>query len=341
MDFLKAKKTDNMKIAVVGATGLVGSEILKVLAERNFPVSELIPVASQKSVGSEVLFKGKAHKVVGFEAAIAARPAIAIFSAGGSTSLELAPKFAEAGICVIDNSSAWRMDPTKKLIVPEINAHTLTKDDKIIANPNCSTIQMVVVLNPLHLRYKIKRVVVSTYQSVTGTGVKAVDQLYAEREGRHDAPKVYPHPIDLNVLPHIDSFLDNGYTKEEMKMVNETRKIMMDDTIAVTATAVRVPTVGGHSESVNVEFENEFDLGEVYQILNDAPNVVVQDDPKNLLYPMPLTAHGKDETFVGRIRRDETQPCTLNMWIVADNLRKGAATNAVQIAEYLAENGLV
>ncbi len=330
-----------MKIAVVGATGLVGGEIMKVLAERNFSVTELIPVASERSVGKQIMFNGKQFTVVSFEDAIIAKPDIAIFSAGGSTSLELAPRFAAAGITVIDNSSAWRMDSTKKLVVPEINAHTLTTDDKIIANPNCSTIQMVVVLNPLHQRFKVKRVVVSTYQSVTGTGKAAVDQLFAEREGRTDVPAVYPHRIDLNVLPHIDSFLDNGYTKEEMKMVNETKKIMMDDSIQVTATTVRIPTIGGHSEAVNVEFENEFELSEIYDILNNTEGVVVQDDPKNYLYPMPLTAHGKDETFVGRIRRDETQPRTLNMWIVADNLRKGAATNAVQIAEYLVANGLV
>ncbi len=330
-----------MKVAVVGATGLVGGEMLKVLEERNFPITELIPVASERSVGKKVTFKGQEYTVVSFEDAIAAKPAIAIFSAGGSTSLELAPKFAEAGIFVIDNSSAWRMDPTKKLVVPEINAHTLTKEDKIIANPNCSTIQMVVVLNPLHQQYKIKRVVVSTYQSVTGTGKAAVDQLFAERKGDDSVKKVYPHPIDLNVLPHIDVFLDNGYTKEEMKMVNETKKIMGDDSIAVTATTVRIPTIGGHSEAVNIEFENDFDLEEVRAILEKAPGVVVQDDPKNQVYPMPLTAHGKDETFVGRIRRDESQANTLNLWIVADNLRKGAATNAVQIAEYLNTNELV
>lgn len=330
-----------MKIAVVGATGLVGSEILKVLEERNFPITELIPVASERSVGKQVTFKGKQYTVVSFEDAIAAKPAIAIFSAGGGTSLALAPKFAEAGITVVDNSSAWRMDPTKKLVVPEINAYTLTKEDKIIANPNCSTIQMVVVLNPLHKRFGIKRVVVSTYQSVTGTGKAAVDQLFAEREGRTDVPAVYPHPIDLNVLPHIDVFLDNGYTKEEMKMTNETKKIMMDDSIAVTATTVRIPTIGGHSEAVNIEFENEFELSEIYEILGQAEGVVIQDDPKNKIYPMPLTAHGKDETFVGRIRRDESQPKTLNLWIVADNLRKGAATNAVQIAEYLVKHELV
>lgn len=330
-----------MKIAVVGATGLVGGEVLKVLEERNFPVTELIPVASERSVGKQVTFKGKQVTVVSFEDAIAAKPAIAIFSAGGSTSLALAPKFAEAGITVIDNSSAWRMDPTKKLVVPEVNADALTADDKIIANPNCSTIQMVVVLKPLHEKYKIKRVVVSTYQSVTGTGKAAVDQLFAERNGDDSVKKVYPHPIDLNVLPHIDVFLDNGYTKEEMKMVNETKKIMGDDSIRVTATTVRIPTIGGHSEAVNIEFERDFDLDEVRSILSQAEGVVVQDDPKNFIYPMPLTAHGKDETFVGRIRRDESQPNTLNLWIVADNLRKGAATNAVQIAEYLLQHELV
>jgi len=330
-----------MKIAVVGATGLVGGEILKVLEERNFPVTELIPVASERSVGKQVTFKGKPYTVVSFEDAIKAKPAIAIFSAGGGTSLKLAPQFAEAGITVIDNSSAWRMDPSKKLVVPEINAGTLTQEDKIIANPKCSTIQMVVVLSPLHKKYGIKRVVVSTYQSVTGTGKAAVDQLFAERSGDQSAPKVYPHQIDLNVLPHIDVFLDNGYTKEEMKMTNETKKIMGDDRIAVTATTVRIPTIGGHSEAVNVEFEQDFDLEEVRALLAEAEGVVVQDDPKNFVYPMPLTAHGKDETFVGRIRRDESQPNTLNLWIVADNLRKGAATNAVQIAEYLVENKLV
>jgi len=330
-----------MKIAVVGATGLVGSEILKVLEERNFPVSELIPVASERSVGKKVSFKGTDYTIVGFADAIAAKPAIAIFSAGGSTSLELAPQFAEAGITVIDNSSAWRMDPTKPLIVPEVNADTLTATDKIIANPNCSTIQMVVALKPLHDRYTIRRVVVSTYQSVTGTGKAAVDQLFAEREGRTDTAKVYPHPIDLNVLPHIDVFLDNGYTKEEMKMVNETKKIMGDDSIRVTATTVRIPTIGGHSEAINVEFEQEFELSDVVDLLSNAEGVVVQDDPANKIYPMPLTAHGRDEVFVGRIRRDETQPKTLNFWCVADNLRKGAATNAVQIAEYLLAHKLV
>ncbi|WP_128545544.1 aspartate-semialdehyde dehydrogenase [Larkinella soli] len=329
-----------MKIAVVGSTGLVGGEILKVLEERNFPVTELIPVASERSVGKQITFKGKQVTVVGFEDAIKAKPAIAIFSAGGGTSLKLAPLFAEAGITVIDNSSAWRMDPTKKLVVPEINANTLTKEDKIIANPNCSTIQMVVVLNPLHKKYGVKRVVVSTYQSVTGTGKAAVDQLFAERSGDHSTEKVYPHPIDLNVLPHIDVFLDNGYTKEEMKMVNETKKIMGDDSILVTATTVRIPTIGGHSEAVNVEFGQDFDVAEVKEILEGAEGVVVQDDPKNFVYPMPLTAHGRDEVFVGRIRRDESRPNALNLWIVADNLRKGAATNAVQIAEYLLANNL-
>ncbi len=329
-----------MKVAVVGATGLVGSEILKVLAERNFLVTELIPVASERSIGKKVAFLGKEYSVVGFQTAIDMKPNVAIFSAGGTMSLEIAPKFAEAGITVIDNSSAWRMDPTKKLIVPEINADQLTKEDKIIANPNCSTIQMVVVMNPLHKVNKIKRVVVSTYQSVTGTGKAAVDQLFAERENRTDVPKVYAHKIDLNVLPHIDSFLDNGYTKEEMKMVNETKKIM-DESIKVTATTVRIPTIGGHSESVNIEFENEFDLAEIKEILSNEEGIIVQDDPKNCIYPMPINAHGKDEVFVGRIRRDETQANTLNLWIVADNLRKGAATNAVQIAEYLAKKGLI
>jgi aspartate-semialdehyde dehydrogenase len=330
-----------MKVAIVGATGLVGSEILKVLAERHFPVTEIIPVASERSIGKKVNFKGIDYTVVGYETAIAMKPNVAIFSAGGSTSLEVAPKFAAAGITVVDNSSAWRMDPTKKLVVPEINAYTLTKEDKIIANPNCSTIQMVVILNPLHKKYKIKRVVVSTYQSVTGTGKAAVDQLFDERAGKENIARVYPHKIDLNVLPHIDVFLDNGYTKEEMKMILETKKIMMDDTIEVTATTVRIPTIGGHSEAVNIEFEHDFDLAEVRNILENEEGVIVQDDPKNFLYPMPITAHGKDEVFVGRIRRDESQKNTLNLWIVADNLRKGAATNAIQIAEYLAKNKLI
>ena len=330
-----------MKVAVVGATGLVGGEILKVLAERNFPVTELIPVASERSIGKKVNFKGQDFTVVGYETAISMKPNVAIFSAGGSSSLEMAPKFAAAGITVVDNSSAWRMDPTKKLVVPEINASTLTPADKIIANPNCSTIQMVVVLNPLHKKYKIKRVVVSTYQSVTGTGKAAVDQLFDERAGKTDYAKVYPYKIDLNVLPQIDVFLENGYTKEEMKMILETNKIMMDDSIKVTATTVRIPTIGGHSEAVNIEFENDFDLAEVRAILEKEEGIIVQDDPKNLLYPMPITAHGKDEVFVGRIRRDESQKNTLNLWIVADNLRKGAATNAVQIAEYLAAHKLI
>ncbi|MFT4155065.1 aspartate-semialdehyde dehydrogenase [Parafilimonas sp.] len=330
-----------MKVAVVGATGLVGSKMLQVLAERNFPVTELFPVASERSIGKEVAFKGKNYKVISYQDAIAAKPNVAIFSAGGSTSLELAPKFAEAGITVIDNSSAWRMDPSKKLVVPELNADALTADDKIIANPNCSTIQMVVALNPLHKRYGIKRIVVSTYQSVTGTGKKAVDQLFNERKGAENGPMAYKYAIDLNVIPQIDVFLDNGYTKEEMKMVNETRKIMRDDNILVTATTVRIPVVGGHSESVNVEFADDFSIDEVKQLLSEAPGVVVQDDPAEQIYPMPLWAHEKDEVFVGRIRRDETQPNTLNLWIVSDNLRKGAATNAVQIAEYLAGKGLL
>jgi aspartate-semialdehyde dehydrogenase len=329
-----------MKVAVVGATGLVGTKMLQVLAERNFPVTELVPVASERSVGKEVEFKGKKYKVVSMNDGIAAKPAVAIFSAGGGTSLEWAPKFAEAGITVIDNSSAWRMDPTKKLVVPEVNADVLTKEDRIIANPNCSTIQMVVALQPLHKKYKIKRVVVSTYQSVTGTGKKAVDQLFNERKGV-EGDMAYKYQIDLNVIPQIDVFLDNGYTKEEMKMVKETCKIMQDDSIRVTATTVRIPVVGGHSESVNVEFANDFDLAEVKQLLSNAPGVIVQDEPSEALYPMPLWAHEKDEVFVGRLRRDETQPNTLNMWIVSDNLRKGAATNAVQIAEYLMGKGLL
>lgn len=329
-----------MKVAVVGSTGLVGTKMLQVLAERNFPVTELIPVASERSVGKEVEFNGKKYKVVSMQDAIAAKPAIALFSAGGSTSLEWAPKFAEAGITVIDNSSAWRMDPSKPLVVPEVNGDVLTANDKIIANPNCSTIQMVVALNPLHKQYKIKRVVVSTYQSVTGTGKKAVDQLFNERDGK-EGDMAYKYQIDLNVIPQIDVFLDNGYTKEEMKMVNETKKIMRDDTIRVTSTTVRIPVMGGHSESVNIEFENDFDLAEVKQLLSESPGVIVQDEPSQQLYPMPLWAHEKDEVFVGRIRIDETQPNTLNMWIVSDNLRKGAATNAVQIAESLIKNGIL
>ena len=329
-----------MKVAVVGATGLVGSKMLQVLAERNFPVDELIPVASERSIGKEISFKNRQYKIVSAADAIAAKPDVAIFSAGGSTSLELAPQFAAAGITVIDNSSAWRMDPTKKLIVPEVNADVLTAADKIIANPNCSTIQMVVVLKPLHEKYKIKRVVVSTYQSVTGTGVKAVTQLMNERKGI-EGEMAYKYPIDLNAIPHIDVFLENGYTKEEMKMVLETKKIIGDDSIKVTATCVRIPTMGGHSESVNIEFENEFNIDEVRDVLSKAAGVVVKDDIANFIYPMPLTAYDKDETFVGRIRRDETQPKTLNCWIVSDNLRKGAATNAVQIAEYLVSKGLL
>lgn len=330
-----------MKIAVVGATGLVGTVMLKVLEERNFPLTELIPVASEKSVGKEITFKGKKFAVVNMDTAISMRPDIALFSAGGSTSLENAPRFAEAGTTVIDNSSAWRMDPSKKLIVPEVNASTLSIDDKIIANPNCSTIQMVVALKPLHDKYRIKRVVVSTYQSVTGTGVKAVEQMMNERKGITDGPMAYAYPIDLNVIPQIDVFTDNGYTKEEMKMILETRKIMGDETIRVTATTVRIPVMGGHSESVNIEFENEFDVAEVRDILTKTEGIIVVDDPANLKYPMPKDAYEKDEVFVGRIRRDESLPNTLNMWIVADNLRKGAATNAVQIAEYLVRKELI
>ncbi|HET9503573.1 MAG TPA: aspartate-semialdehyde dehydrogenase [Hymenobacter sp.] len=330
-----------MKIAVVGATGLVGTEMLKVLAERQFPVTELLPVASAKSVGQLVHLQGKDYPVVSMEDAIAARPAIAIFSAGGGVSLEFAPKFAEVGTVVVDNSSAWRMDATKKLVVPEVNADVLTKDDKIIANPNCSTIQLVVALNDLHKKYQAKRLVISTYQSVTGTGKKAVDQLLEERAGQPASNPAYAHPIDLNVLPHIDVFQPNGYTKEELKMVNETKKIMGDDSIRVTATCVRVPVMGGHSESVNVEFAQDFDLDEVRDILRQTDGVELVDDVQNNHYPMPKDSHGRDAVLVGRLRRDETQANTLNMWIVADNLRKGAATNAVQIAEYLAEKGLV
>jgi aspartate-semialdehyde dehydrogenase len=334
------RKLKIMKVAVVGVTGLVGSKMLQVLAERNFPVTELIPVASEKSVGKEVEFKGIKYKVVSMTDAIAAKPTLALFSAGGGTSLEWAPKFAEAGITVIDNSSAWRMDPAKPLVVPEINADVLTANDKIIANPNCSTIQMVVALNPLHKKYGIKRIVVSTYQSVTGTGVKAVTQLMNERKGM-DGERAYKYPIDLNAIPQIDVFLDNGYTKEEMKMVNETRKIMRDDSIRLTATTVRIPVMGGHSESVNVEFEKDFDLSELKLLLQSSPGVIVLDDIANQLYPMPMDAHEKDEVFVGRLRRDESQPNTLNIWIVSDNLRKGAATNAIQIAEYLFKKGLL
>jgi aspartate-semialdehyde dehydrogenase len=348
-----------MKVAVVGATGLVGTKMLQVLAERNFPVTQLIPVASEKSIGKKVVFKGVQYPIVSWQDAIDKKPNVAIFSAGGSTSKELAPKFAEAGCTVIDNSSAWRMEPNVPLVVPEVNAAVLTANDKIIANPNCSTIQMVVVLKPLHDKYKIKRVVVSTYQSVTGTGKKAVDQMMRERKNAvgkmlmeekvlpfgEDLGGVgemaYAYQIDMNALPHIDVFLDNGYTKEEMKMVNETKKIMGDDSIRLTATTVRIPTIGGHSESVNIEFEKDFDIDEVRTLLSNSPGVVVVDDVKNLKYPMPIHAHDKDDTFVGRIRRDESQPNTLNCWIVSDNLRKGAATNAVQIAEYLLEKGMI
>ena len=329
-----------MKVAVVGATGLVGSKMLQLLAERNFPVNELVPVASERSLGKEISFKGKQLRIVSAEEAIAAKPQLALFSAGGSTSLQLAPKFADAGITVIDNSSAWRMDPSKKLVVPEVNAQVLTREDRIIANPNCSTIQLVMVLKPLHDKYKINRVVVSTYQSVTGTGIKAVTQLMNERKGI-EGEMAYKYPIDLNAIPHIDVFMENGYTKEEMKMVDETKKILGDDSVKLTATCVRIPTMGGHSESVNIEFENEFRLDEVRAILSGAPGVILKDNVENFIYPMPLTAYDKDETFVGRIRRDESRPKTLNCWIVSDNLRKGAATNAIQIAEYLLEKGFL
>jgi aspartate-semialdehyde dehydrogenase len=329
-----------MKVAVVGATGMVGEVMLQVLAERNFPVTELIPVASEKSVGKEIEFKGKTYKVVGLETAVAMKPEIALFSAGGETSLAWAPKFAETGTTVIDNSSAWRMHADKKLIVPEINASELTKDDKIIANPNCSTIQMVLALAPLHKKYNIKRIIVSTYQSITGTGVKAVEQLENEYVGAK-GEMAYKYQIHRNAIPQCDSFEDNGYTKEEMKLVRETQKILSDKTIAVTATAVRVPIVGGHSEAVNVEFSNDFEVSDIRRILHETPGVVVQDNTDTYTYPMPLFAQGKDDVFVGRIRRDESQPNTLNMWIVADNLRKGAATNTVQIAEYLVANKLV
>jgi aspartate-semialdehyde dehydrogenase len=329
-----------MRIAVVGATGMVGEIMLKVLAERNFPVTELIPVASEKSIGKEVEFKGKFYKVVGMQTAVDMKADIALFSAGGDTSLEWAPKFAAVGTTVIDNSSAWRMDPTKKLIVPEINASELTKEDKIIANPNCSTIQMVLVLAPLHKKYNVKRVIVSTYQSITGTGVKAVQQLENEYSGVQ-GEMAYKYPIHRNAIPQCDSFENNGYTKEEMKLVRETKKILSDNSINVTATAVRVPIVGGHSEAVNVEFSHDFDVKEVRSILENTAGVVVQDSTDNFSYPMPIYAEGKDEVFVGRIRRDESQENTLNMWIVADNLRKGAATNTVQIAEYLVANHLV
>ena len=329
-----------MKVAVVGATGMVGEIMLQVLAERNFPVTELIPVASEKSVGKEIEWKGNTYKVVGLQTAVDMKPEIALFSAGGETSLEWAPKFAAAGTTVIDNSSAWRMDATKKLVVPEINANVLTKEDKIIANPNCSTIQMVMALAPLHAKYDIKRIVVSTYQSITGTGVKAVRQLENEYAGI-EGEMAYKYPIHRNAIPQCDSFEENGYTKEEMKLVRETQKILNDNTIAVTATAIRIPVVGGHSEAVNIQFENDFDVNEVRQILHNTPGVTVQDNLETFTYPMPIYAQGKDDVFVGRIRRDESQPNTINMWIVADNLRKGAATNTIQIAEYLVANKLV
>jgi len=329
-----------MKVAVVGATGMVGEVMLKVLAERNFPITELILVASERSIGKKMRYKDQEYSVIGLADAVAAKPEIAIFSAGGDTSTEWAPKFAQAGTTVIDNSSAWRMDATKKLIVPEINAHILTKDDKIIANPNCSTIQMVLVLAPLHKKYKMKRVVVSTYQSVSGTGLKAVQQLENEIAGIQ-GEMAYNYPISRNAIPHCDVFLENGYTKEEMKLAHEPQKIFDDSSFSITATAVRIPTSGGHSESVNVEFENDFDLAEVRRLLNEAPGVIVQDNTLTNTYPMPIYAHDKDDVFVGRIRRDETQRNTLNMWIVADNLRKGAATNAIQIGEYLIANNLV
>jgi len=329
-----------MRVAVVGATGMVGEIMLQVLAERNFPVTELIPVASEKSIGKEIEWKGNTYKVVGLQTAVDMKPEIALFSAGGETSLEWAPKFAAAGTTVIDNSSAWRMDATKKLVVPEINASILTKEDKIIANPNCSTIQMVMALAPLHAKYDIKRIVVSTYQSITGTGVKAVRQLENEYAGI-EGEMAYKYPIHRNAIPQCDSFEANGYTKEEMKLVRETQKILNDNTIAVTATAIRIPVVGGHSEAVNIQFENDFDVNEVRQILQNTPGVTVQDNLDTYTYPMPIYAQGKDDVFVGRIRRDESQANTLNMWIVADNLRKGAATNTVQIAEYLVTNHLV
>ena len=329
-----------MKLAIVGVTGLVGQELLKVIEERNFKFDELLPVASSKNVGKKISFKGKDYTIISMEDAISAIPDIAVFSAGGSTSLQYAPLFAERGTVVIDNSSAWRMDPSKKLIVPEINGQVITSEDKIIANPNCSTIQMVIALAPLHRRYKLKRIVVSTYQSVTGTGKDAVEQLMNERKGV-EGIQVYPYRIDLNALPHIDVFQENGYTKEEMKMVKETHKILEDDSIGITSTTVRIPAIGGHSEAVNAEFHEEFDLSEVRAILEAAPGVVVMDDVKNNIYPMPIHSQGRDEVFVGRIRRDESQPKTLNLWVVADNLRKGAATNAVQIAEFMQSAGLV
>jgi aspartate-semialdehyde dehydrogenase len=333
-------KKMSVKLAVVGATGLVGTKVLEILAERNYPVETLILTASERSIGKEIAYKGTKYAVVSMQDAVDAKPDIAIFSAGGDTSLEWAPKFAEMGTIVVDNSSAWRMNPKNKLIVPEINADTLSSEDKIIANPNCSTIQMVLALAPLHKAYRIKRVVVSTYQSVTGTGKAAVDQLYGERNNtKHE--KVYPHTLDMNVLPHVDVFQENGYTKEEMKMVNETKKILGDESIQLTATCVRLPVTGGHSEAVNVQFENPFELKEVREILSNTDGIIIEDNPANNEYPMPLNAHDKDEVFVGRLRKDESQPNTLDMWIVSDNLRKGAATNAIQIAEYISEHILV
>jgi len=329
-----------MKIALVGATGMVGNVMLEVLEERNFPVTELLVVASERSVGKILQYKGEDHTVIGLQDAIDQKPDIALFSAGGGTSLEWAPKFAAAGITVVDNSSAWRMDPDKKLVVPEINAGELSSDDKIIANPNCSTIQMVVALAPLHKKYGIKRLVISTYQSISGTGIKAVKQLENEYQGVK-GEMAYPYPIHRNALPHCDVFEENGYTKEEMKLVNETRKILNDDSIAVTATAVRIPVAGGHSESINIEFDKDFEVNEVRQLLHETDGVVVQDNLDTNTYPMPIYAHGKDDVFVGRIRRDESQPNSLNMWVVSDNLRKGAATNTIQIAEYLIQQGLV
>ncbi len=332
-----------MKVAVVGVTGLVGGVMCKVLEERNFPVTEFLPVASERSVGKDVEFKGRTYQVIGMAAAVEARPDIAIFSAGGGTSLEWAPRFAEAGTTVVDNSSAWRMDPGKKLVVPEINARVLTAEDKIIANPNCSTIQMVMALAPIHRAYGISRIVVSTYQSVTGTGMKAVKQYQLESKGFEPAPEemAYFHPIFQNCIPHCDVFLDNDYTKEEMKLVHETRKILGDPTMRITSTAVRVPVLGGHSESVNIELDRPFEVEDVKQLLREMPGVIVTDDTAAKQYPMPLTAHNRDEVFVGRIRRDESVENGLNLWIVSDNLRKGAATNAVQIAEYLAANKLL
>jgi aspartate-semialdehyde dehydrogenase len=329
-----------MKIAVIGATGMVGQVILKILEERNFPVTELIPVASEKSVGKKIIFKGAEVKIVSMQEALKRKPQIALFSAGGSISLEFAPQFAAIGTTVIDNSSTWRMDADKKLIVPEINAESLTKEDKIIANPNCSTIQLVMVLHPLNRKYDVKRVIISTYQSVTGTGKNAVDQLNAEIIGDETTPKVYPYTIFKNALPQCDVFSEDDYTKEEIKLMTEPKKILGDDSLRISATAVRVPVQGGHSESVNIEFENDFDLDEIKNILSQTPGVVVLDDVKNKIYPMPLYSEGKDEVFVGRIRRDRSQPKTLNLWIVADNLRKGAATNAVQIAEYLCKKNI-